>query len=318
MRGRLLIWVAAAGIALILFLRIFAPHQKALGDSPVHRIARVGVILTESANSNSSSTSESQSNPLQAADPPMTNTEISSPNEDDSDALAEKISSLSETEVRERLENLSSQDLTGNVARLLLRRWVELDPMVAVGWVTQLPDAAARQELTAAAGVAWSQKDLPAALGWLESLPEGDIKHRALNDIGYEVARIDPLNAMQIATQLPVDENSDALLLHAFAQYASADPSQSQQLALSLPSGSMRSRVLATMATVQAKQDGAQAAKFAIDNIPPGPELDRAVIGIVQIWAKKNFTQASAWVESFPDSVIRDQAMQSLRSVAGQ
>ncbi len=301
---------------MILFLRIFHPHQAALGVCSVGRIARIGDVATDSKISTTSSTLRFETNQLQATDALITNNEVSPLDEDNPEKLADTIGSLSEAEVREWLEKLSGQDLIGNTARLLLRRWVDLDPTMAVGWVMQLTDADARRELTAVAGVAWSQKDLLAALAWVESLSEGDTKHRALVDIGYEVARVDPLNAMQIATQLPVDENSDALLLHAFAQYASADSSQSQQLALSLPLGLMRNRVLATMSTVQAKQDSAQAAKFAVDNIPPGPELDRAVISIVQIWAKKNFTQASAWVDSFPDSAIRNLAMQSLKSAA--
>ena len=314
MRGGLLIWIFVLGIASVLFLRIVSPRKAVMSGSPVSGFSKAVENAPDSANSSSTPPVESPSDPLPAADAPVTNAEAASPAEDDPGALAEKISLMSETEVRARLAQLAGEDLAGNTARLLLRRWVELDPTAAVGWLTQLTDAGARRELTDVLGVAWSQKDLPAALAWVESLPEDDAKRHALTDIGYEVARTDPLNAMQIAAQLPADENSDALLLHALAQYASADPGQSQQLALSLPPGQMRDRVLSTMATVQAKQDGAQAARFAVENISPGPELDRAIIGIVQIWGKGNPTEASAWVQSLPDSPVRTQAIQILNA----
>ena len=87
---------------------------------------------------------------------------------------------------------------------------------------------------------------------------------------------------------------------------------QSQQLALALPPGPLRDQAMSTVATVQAKQDGQGAARFAVDNISPGPNLDRAVIGVVQLWGQNSLTDAAAWVESFPDSPIRDQAVQSL------
>ena len=235
---------------------------------------------------------------------------------EDPEKIAVLISTLSEAEVCKWLGTFAGQDLTGNTGRLLLRRWVELDPAAAVNWLAQLSDPAVHQELADVVAVAWSEKDLPNALTWVESLPEGVTKHQALTDLGYEVARVDPVDAMQIATQLPSGANADSLLLHSLAQYASADPQQSQQLALSLPSGPLRDQALTTVATVQAKQDGAGAAQFAVQNISPGSGLDSAVIGVVQLWAQNDLTGAAFWVQSFPDSPIRDQAVQSLDMIS--
>ncbi len=259
---------------------------------------------------------EPPSSVVQSIDPPNEKEKSWSAPEDDPEQVAVLISSLSETEVRNWLAKLTNQDLSGNTARLLLRRWVELNPTAAINWVTQLGEAGARQELVDVAAVAWSQNDLPKALTWVESLPAGDAKHHALADLGYEVARIDPVNALQIAAQLPASEYSNGLMIHALAQYASADPGQSQQLAISLPPGSVREQALATVATVLAQQDGAGAARFALENISGGPDFDRAVIGVVQLWGQNNLADASAWVRSFPDSPVRDQAVQSLGLIA--
>ena len=231
---------------------------------------------------------------------------------EDPEKLAESISLLSESEVRDWLGKLSTQDLIADTGRLLIRRWSELDPAAAVYFVMQVSDASTRQELVDVVAVAWSENDLPNALTWVKSLPEGDAKHQALTDVGFEVARIDPICAMQIVTQMPTSDYSDSLLLHALAQYASANPEQSQQLALSLPRSPFREQALSTVATVTAEKDGAQAAQFAVKNIFPGPEFDRAVIGIVQSWGRNSFNDATAWVLSFPNSPIRDHAVQSL------
>ena len=226
--------------------------------------------------------------------------------------MAVLISSMSEVEVCQWLAKLTNQDLTANTGRLLIRRWVELNPAAAVNWVTQLDDASLHQELVDVVAVAWSQKDLPNALSWVESMPEDDTKHQALADLGYEVARVDPVNAMQIATQLPNSDYANGLLLHALAQYTSVDPEESQRLVLTLPQGSLRDQALTIVATVQARQDGVGAARFAVENISPGLDLDRAIMGVVQLWGQNSLTDASAWVQNFPASPVRDNAIHNL------
>jgi len=233
-------------------------------------------------------------------------------NEADPEKIGVLISALSEAELARYLEKLTLQDLAGNTGRLLFRRWAELNPAAAANWVAALSDDGLRPQLIDLVAVAWSEKDLPHALAWVKLLPEGDTKNRTLADLGYEMARGNPLEALQLASQLPAGDYADALLLHALAQYATVDSGQSQQLALALPPGALREQALSLVATVLAKQDGLGAARFAVDNIAPGPELDRAVIGVVQLWAQDNFTGASDWVQTFPNSVMRQQAEQSL------
>jgi len=243
--------------------------------------------------------------PLEPVEP------LATPGED-SEKIAVLIAALGEVEVREGLGSILDQDLTGNRGRLLLRRWAELNPNAAVNWLSQVGDAGVRRELTDVLAIAWSDKDLPGALTWVQSLPEGPAKDRAMADLGYEVARVDSVNALQIAAQLPASDYASELLIHSMAQYASADPEQSAQLALSLPEGSLRDRTVSSVATILAKQDGGAAVNFAVNNIPPGPELDRAVVGVVQLWSQDNASGSQAWVYSLPDSFIRDQLLQSL------
>jgi len=232
--------------------------------------------------------------------------------ETDPEKIALTIRSLSEAEVTAWLARLSNAELNGNTGRLLLRRWVELNPSVAADWAAHVNDSDISKELVDLAAIAWSEKDMTSAMNWVQSLATGDAKNQALADLGYEMARTEPLNAIQLAAQLPASESSDNLLVHTLTQYAAVNPSQSQQLALALPVGPLRDQAIANVATVQARQDGAAAARFAVENLPAGGELDRAVIGIVQLWGQGDLTDTVAWVMSFPNSPLRDQAGQIL------
>jgi hypothetical protein len=287
-----------------------SPETPAAGNAFAPDAARTAAITP-----NPLSSPVTQSFVPSPSSPPAADTQNVSA-ENDPEKIALQIDLLSEAEVREWLGRLSGDELTGNTGRLLVRRWVGLDPAAATGWISQLGDAGTRRQLTDAAAVVWSEKDMPAALGWVQSLPGGPDKTQALGDLGYEMARTDPVGALQISTQLPAGTETDGLVLHSLAQFTSVDPANSQQLALSLPTGPLRDDAMVTVATVQAKQDGLGAAQFVAGNIPPGPALDRAVIGVVQLWSQNDLPDASAWVLSFDDSPLRDQASQSLQ-VAG-
>ena len=306
--GRTIIWAALLGICAVLTWRSLLPDKSVMGGPSVNEPAKAGAgVITPVP----ASPSEPQSSAVPITDQPVATVEPT-PVPDDPEKTAALISTMTEADVCSWLAKLTDQELAGNTGRLLLRRWVELDPAAAVNWVAQLGDADVRQELIDVAAIGWSQKDLPAALAWVESLPEGGAKPQALADLGYEVARTDPVSAMEIATQLPASDYANGLFLHALSQYASADSGGSRQLALALPPGPLRDQALTIVATVQAKDDGESAARFAVENISPGPDLDRAVMGVVQLWAQNDLPDVSAWVQTFPDSPIRDQAVQSL------
>ena len=304
--------LALLGIAGAWVLPSVLRPKASVGRPIVPGIAKARLAMPELINPAPALPVEPQLAAVPIVDPPSPALQSPSAPEADPEQVAVWISSMGEAEVCAWLAKLADPDLTGNTGRLLLRRWVELDPAVAVNWVAQLGDAGARQESVDVVAVAWSEQDLPSALAWVEAMPEDDTKHQALADLGYEVARVDPVDALQIATQLPASDHANGMLLHALAQYASADPGQSQQLALALPPGPFQELALSTVVTVQARQDGAGAAQFAVENIPPGPGLDRAIMGVVQLWGQSSAADASAWVQSFPVSPIRDQALQTL------
>ncbi len=309
--------MAFLGIAIALFSHPALVDKAPVCSLTVQGIPQVRTSEPKFTGSFPTLDSEPQTNTVQIIDLPVSSSSIKQVSEpaaveDDPEKIALLISALNEADLYKRLAQLSLHDLTGNTGRLLVRRWVELDPAAAISWATQLNDAGTRQEMTDLIAVAWSEKDMPDALAWVESLPLDSTKYQALTDLGYEVARVYPVGALNISLQLPDSDTADGLLLHALAQWASENPDQSTQWALQLPPGPLREQSLSTVATVLADQDGEGAAQFAVDNISPGPDLDRAVIAIVQRWSQANLAGAATWVQSFPDSPVRDQAVQNL------
>ncbi len=59
----------------------------------------------------------------------------------------------------------------------------------------------------------------------------------------------------------------------------------------------------------------AAAANFVVREIPPGSAQTEAVISILHQWALRNFDDAAAWVELFPDGEIRERAINELAGV---
>jgi hypothetical protein len=248
-----------------------------------------------------------------AADPPP-----SAGDEEPTEALAGMVANMGITEVTNRLGQLSPEELRGEPGRLLARRWAELDPAAAGRWATQLGDVEARGELSAAVALVWSERDLPGALDWAFSLAGGDTQTqgRVLTELGYEVARVDPADSMRLAVELPASDARDGLLLHALRQWTSLEPESSQHWALQLSPGPLREQALAAVATVMANQDGERAARFVAEWVRPGPEQDRAVIGIIQRWAQMDYDQTKAWVELFPQTPLRHTALAVMADLA--
>lgn len=249
--------------------------------------------------------------PPVVTEPPfvMTDVPASGEKEDDAEALARSVSEMGVTELTSRLSAISLEDLRGNLGRLLVRRWADIDPLAAGRWVTQLGDAEAGQELATALALAWSGRDLSGALDWAYSLPAGDVQNRVVSELGIELARIDPVASMRLAVELPASSSRDGILMHALRQWAGQDVEMSQTWALQLSPGSFREQALAAVATVMADQEGERAARFAAEQLMPGLEQDRAVVGIIQRWAQLDYDRAASWAASFPDTALRENAI---------
>lgn len=250
-----------------------------------------------------------QPNRTDAAEPPQ------DADENPVHALALAAAGMDAGELRQQLQFLPVADLRSEAGQLLLRRWVDLNPREAIGWVESLADTAARQQLLPVAALAWSESDFPAALIWARSVTEGADQLRLIADLGHELVRTDPVGALDLAALLPETGARDEMELHAVRQWAGQDAAAATAWATRQPPGLKRERALAAVAVAMAEADAPRAAQMLTENMQPGPESYRAAIGIVQRWARADYPAALEWVRRFPNGSLRAAALAALAEI---
>jgi hypothetical protein len=104
----------------------------------------------------------------------------------------------------------------------------------------------------------------------------------------------------------------DTLLIHAISQWAEVDPVTATAWAEAVPEVELRQRLVAATSVALANQNGAAAAKLAVNVLRPGEDQDRAVVAIVQRWAENSPRTAADWVAQFPDTSVQQLAVQNL------
>jgi hypothetical protein len=75
---------------------------------------------------------------------------------------------------------------------------------------------------------------------------------------------------------------------------------------------SLRSQLVAVVATVLSQSDAASAAEIALSALSPGRMQDDAVVGIVQRWTQRDAASAAAWVAAFPEGALRTAAVENV------
>jgi hypothetical protein len=210
------------------------------------------------------------------------------------------------------LRHLDADDLTDEFSLRLLRRWAEGDAAAAAAWARSLPAGDWRAEALKQVALAWSGQDLNKAVGWARSLPDGSERESGLLAIAHEAVRSDPMTALQIAADLPTGGSSDELIRRAAMEWASEDAEAAAAWARQIEDAALREQVLSGVALAWGDRDPMAAAIFILNELPSGRPQADTLIGIVQRWAQQDPTQAIAWVESFPESTLRRDALANL------
>jgi hypothetical protein len=220
-------------------------------------------------------------------------------------------------EIQALLEKLShdggSEAL--DLGQLLVRRWAELDPSGAAGWLQSLPEGPFRSGAVRQVCIAWANVDLKSAARWVQGLENVDDRERGMVDIGYEAARSDPVMALSLGAGLPATRERNELLVHAASQWGAVDAPAARAWAESVSDAVLRDELLATIAVAVAEADGGAAAELVASGVSPGSQQDRAAISVVQRWAVDDPQAVADWVLQFPETDVRDAAVRNLVQV---
>jgi hypothetical protein len=154
------------------------------------------------------------------------------------------------------------------------------------------------------------------ALAAVMKLPEGDERNQALAAVCQGLADTDPADAVELAQNLQLDKQPGALLENLVQQWAKTDLSSALDWVNSQAAGEERDGLMLRVAYVTAQSDPAHAAQFVAGQMPPGPAQDEAAIMVLHQWAVLDSTGASAWAQQFPESPLRNRALNELSGVA--
>jgi hypothetical protein len=217
-------------------------------------------------------------------------------------------------ELGARLEELLANTDRGadEARRAVLRRWVKLAPREAAAWAQQTTASGIWKEAIEVVAAGWAETDLSGALAWAQTLPESGGKAAALLQVGYEAAREQPTTALAAAAKLPLGEQRNRLLVHAVSQWASKDGTAALDWATGVSDPLLRERLISEAVIALSVRDGSAAATAAAQELQPGREQDRAAAGIVQRWAQTSPGEAARWVQHFPETPARREALQDL------
>jgi hypothetical protein len=192
-----------------------------------------------------------------------------------------------------------------------VRTWAQSDPRAVVEWASALPGDANRRFALEAIAIAWGARDSAAAARWAEGLSEEADRAQALTAIAGEAVREDPLLAIELAGSLP-DAAMAEIVPRAAMEWAAQDPAAATEWARQISGLSLRVSVLAGIATVLSEQDPASAAMMAVEELPAGRLQADTIVSIVQRWNQRSPSEASEWVDRFPEGDLRDAAIESL------
>ena len=181
--------------------------------------------------------------------------------------------------------------------------------------LTEAPSGFMRETLLRVCAISWPRVNPDAALTWATRLLDASECQQARERVLTATAGVDPEKAVRLAMKSEAAGKAGTLTEQLVGLWAAADFRKSCEWALSLPSGEQRDRCVAHVAAVEAQSFPADAARFAIKRLPPGPVLDETIITTVYYWAERNRPEARRWVESFPAGALRERALQEVNDI---
>ena len=162
---------------------------------------------------------------------------------------------------------------------------------------------------------AMAETNLQLALTNAMQLPAGEARNQALAAICFAVAEKDPADAIQLAQTLQLDQQPGGTMETLVQQWASSNVSAALTWADQQPAGSQRDAMMDRIAFVMSQSDPSDAANLVLSEIPPGPSQDEAVMTVLHQWGTQNLTAAAYWVGTFPDTPLRNRALDELEGM---
>jgi hypothetical protein len=199
-----------------------------------------------------------------------------------------------------------------------LRIRAQNDPRGFSEWAATLPAGANRRFALETAALVWGATDPSSAAAWAGELSRETERTQTLTHIANEAVRSNPQLALELACSFPKPAMAE-ILPRAATEWAVSNPAAAAEWASQISSLPLRAAVLAGIATAWSEQDPVAAATMVLRELPAGRLQAGTIISIVQRWAQQSPSDATDWVNQFPDGDLRDAAMECLaQAVTGK
>lgn len=230
------------------------------------------------------------------------------------------------------------------VFSLLFGRFAREDIARATARLERVPREARREAIQALMGV-WAQQDHAAALAWAEKLSAPRDREAALEAVLQGLAQRDPDRAVELATRNLDGLARERALYQVVQLLAATDPAAAAKLVPLMPPGDLQMNAACNVARALAAQDvpsaitwvnslsieytrwmaltnvlhhwtqtdPAAAARYVLEEIPPGGTLDFVAPQMASMLVA-NPQEAIRWCEALPSRSARENSMIMLAS----
>lgn len=174
-------------------------------------------------------------------------------------------------------------------------------------------EAAAKRAATVAR---YAEQDPAAGLAWAKAIEDEKERNATLEQLAWSCVTADLATAMDAAEALPAGDKRQQVMSHLVAEWSVQDPGAALQWAKERNDPDERDEAITGWVTATGEKAPADAATLAADEIRPGAVQNRAVVSVLQRWARTDYEGASKWVEDFPDGALKNDAMRELQAAA--
>ena len=157
----------------------------------------------------------------------------------------------------------------------------------------------------------WAAIDFSAALTFASQLP-ADERDDALQAVCFGLAQKDPARAVTVAQTL---QEPEAVMENLVQQWSGNDLPSALAWVNNQPAGNQRDQMTQRVALIWAQSDPVDAANLVLNQIPPGPAQDEAIMTVLNQWANKDVKSAALWVQNFPDTSLGERALAEVEGI---
>jgi hypothetical protein len=205
------------------------------------------------------------------------------------------------------LQKENDSVLAAEAARAILLRWAWEEPTGAAAWTIQFAEGEIRRDALAAVGSGWARQNPEALLGWASSLAPADRDWVLLHGASY-LARTDLTTFRIWLKALPPSREIEQLTAQTALEWAGRDP-RAVATAIGGAAGpeyaAWRKTMAAGLASQLAQVDRCETAFAILDAVPPGPEKQQVLKGVVVGWSQRDPALVATWLDGVVDPSIR-------------